>query len=145
MTVSELVGHAGAPARAGEDVATAGVLLPLEAAGADGVAVTVVVVAGAAGWLADDEQPATARQMSAAAEAAPENTALGNTGVPFVNAAPCAPSSNYDDRAGPLVGATPKVGDGGAMAVHVCGASFPADVGNAVVWVAGAVTHLWVR
>jgi hypothetical protein len=48
--------------------------------------------------------------MSAAAEAAPENTALGNTGVPFVNAAPCAPSVNYDDTAGLLVGATPKVG-----------------------------------
>jgi hypothetical protein len=59
-------------------------LLPLEAPGAVGLAVTVVVVAGVVGWLADDEQPATARQMSAAAEAAPENTAFGNTGVPFV-------------------------------------------------------------
>ncbi len=31
------------------------------------------------------------------------------------------------------------------MAVHVCGDSAPGDVDSAVVWVAGAVTHLRVR
>jgi hypothetical protein len=114
LTFSELVAHETAlvTGPAGEDdVATAGVLLPLEAPEDVGLAVTVVVCV--VGWLADDEQPATARQMSAAAEAAPENTALGNTGVPFVYAAPCAPSSKYDDGAGLPVGATPKVSQWG--------------------------------
>ena len=89
MTFSELVAHETAllTGPAGDDVDTAGVLLPLEAPGAVGLAVTVVVVAGAVGWLADDEQPATARQMSAAAEAAPENTALGNTACPSLRGA----------------------------------------------------------
>jgi hypothetical protein len=63
------------------------VLAPLEAAEADGVAVTVLVMVGVADGLADDEQPATARQMSAAAEAAPENTALGNTACPSLRGA----------------------------------------------------------
>ena len=111
MTFRKLVAHetalvTGPPGEDGVD--TADVLLPLEEPGAVGLAVTVLVTVGVVGWLADDEQPATARQMSAAAEAAPENTALENTGVPFVCAAPCAPSTNYDDRAGLPVGATPK-------------------------------------
>jgi hypothetical protein len=111
LTSSELVAHETALVTGPieEVVATAGVLAALETGG---LAVTVVV-AGVAGWLADEEQPATAaRQMSAAVEAASgpaaEKTALGNTGVPFVCTAPRAPSSNYDDRAGPPVGATPE-------------------------------------
>jgi hypothetical protein len=88
LTTSELVAHAGAPAAAGEEgVDTAAVLVPPEAVG---LAVTVVAAVGVVGWLADDEQPATARQMSAAAEAAPENTALGNTGALRVRGASCA-------------------------------------------------------
>jgi hypothetical protein len=75
LTCSELVGQAGGAATAGEAPGVvAGALLGAD--GADGVAVTVTVVPGAADVPADDEQPATATQMNAAAAmaslAAPE-------------------------------------------------------------------------
>jgi hypothetical protein len=106
----------------------------LGADGADGVAVTVTVVPGAADVPADDEQPATAMQMNAAAAmaslAAPEfgersgpersgperpalestgleNTGLEDTDMPFTRMAPRTPYSNYDDDAVIPVGATP--------------------------------------
>ena len=92
MTFSELVAHETAlvTGPAGEDGEDGVVLALLEAPEADGLAVTVLVTVGVADGLADDEQPATARQMSAAAEAAPENTALGNTGALRVRGASCA-------------------------------------------------------
>jgi hypothetical protein len=85
LTFSELVAHETAlvTGPAGEDGEDGFVLALLEAPEADGPTVTVLVTVGVADGLADDEQPATAaRQLSAAAETAPENTALGNTACP---------------------------------------------------------------
>jgi hypothetical protein len=53
--------------------------------------------------------------------------------VPFICAAPRAPFGNYDDNAGLPV--APSAGQGR-------GDSAPGEVGSALVWVAGAVTHL---
>jgi hypothetical protein len=133
FTCRELVGQTGGPAACGD--APGDDDPPLDEAGAD--AVTVTVLAGAAGWLLDDAQPAaSATQASAAAAKANrpapespasespapespvpeypvpgklvlENPARENTAVPFMRAAPHAPLSNYDDKAGTPVGATP--------------------------------------
>jgi hypothetical protein len=89
--------------------------------------VTVTVLAGAAGWLLDDAQPAaSATQASAAAAPANrpapespsseyplpgrlvlENPARENTAVPFMRGALCA-VQHYDGNAGAPVGATPR-------------------------------------
>jgi hypothetical protein len=62
----------------------------------DADAVTVTVLAGAAGWLLDDAQPAASATQASATPAAanrpaPENPAPENTAVPFVRVgASCA-------------------------------------------------------
>jgi hypothetical protein len=113
----------------------------LEAPEADGLAVTVLVTVGVVDWLADDEQPATARQRSAAAEAAPENTALENT---------ACPSSTRRLARRPAIMTTERAS---RLAPHrnwVYGGSHirrqpPADVSSALVWVAGAVADWRAR
>ena len=128
--------------------ATAGVLPPLdadpEAPGAVGLAADVELPEP--DGLADDAHPArAAAPMSAAAATAsrpdPENPGLespfpeypaleslarGDTAVPFMRAAPHAPFSQYDGNAGTPV------------------APRRYEAGSGLVWVTGAVTHLWV-
>jgi hypothetical protein len=77
--------------------------------GAAGAVVTVTVVVGAADWLLEDAQPdAVAIQANATAVTASRPnlkcpTPPGNTGVPFMRAAPHTPLSHYGDNVATLV------------------------------------------
>ncbi len=84
------------------------------------------------------------------------NLVPANTAVPFGRAAPHAPSGHYDDNAARVVGsgcptagrsATGLPGDG-TVGYRAAGDWAPGDsavgeVSNGMVWVTGAVTHLW--
>jgi hypothetical protein len=105
FTRSELVGQAAGPVSAGDsvDVGVEFDALP-EAAGA----VVVTVTVGVADWRPEDAQLVAAATQANAAAATASRPALGkgapgNTGVPFMRAAPHAPLSHYDDRAATLV------------------------------------------